>query len=62
MEKTSEISQPAGYRVKEFCAKAPMSRASFWRRVAEKRIKTIKYGGLVIIPHAEAVRVFEHGC
>jgi hypothetical protein len=56
-----ELTAPAGWRVSEFCTKAPMSKATFWRLVKKGLIRTIKYGGTTIIPAAEAERIFLNG-
>ena len=60
-ENSTELSAPAGYRIAAFCKMAPMSRSTFFRLVKRGEIKTIRYGGLVVVPRAEAERLFQFG-
>jgi excisionase family DNA binding protein len=62
------LSQPApasdeikNYHVKEFCEKFRVSRATVSRAASDGRIKVIRFGRRVLIPHAEALRIASEG-
>jgi hypothetical protein len=47
------------YRVRQFCKRYVLSKATFYREVAAKRLIPIKRGRTTLITHAEAERWFE---
>ncbi len=49
------------YRVKEFCRDVPISPSTFWKFVKAGKIRVIRIGGRVLIPHAEALRIASEG-
>lgn len=57
----SETSVVRAYRVKPFCKDAGISPSTFWKYTRLGKIKVIRIGGRVLIPHAEAIRVTSEG-
>jgi hypothetical protein len=55
------MSQEA-YRVKEFCQRYAISKASFYRETAANRLRTIKRGRTTLVACTEANRWFENLC
>lgn len=49
------------YRVKAFCERIGISRSTFWKYSNLGKIKTIRIGGRVLVPHAEALRIASEG-
>lgn len=45
------------YRVKEFCELIRISPSTFWKYVAQGKIRTTRIGGRVLIPAAEVERI-----
>lgn len=62
-EKTA--TQPAGairaHRVKPFCERIGISASTFWKYERLGKIKTIRIGGRVLVPHTEALRIASEG-
>ncbi len=62
-EKTE--TQPAdairAHRVKPFCERIGISASTFWKYERLGQIKTIRIGGRVLVPHAEALRIASEG-
>jgi hypothetical protein len=56
------IEEAKAYRVPEFCRRYIISRASFYREVAAKRLRIIKRGKTTLITHEEAERWFSSLC
>ncbi len=52
------MSQEA-YRVKEFCNRYAISKASFYRETAAKRLHILKRGRTTLVARTEADRWFE---
>jgi hypothetical protein len=50
------------YRVPEFCKRYVLSKATFYREVAAKRLHTIKRGHTTLVTRAEAERWFQFLC
>ncbi|MGB9152682.1 MAG: DNA-binding protein [Alphaproteobacteria bacterium] len=50
------------YRVSEFCKRYVLSKATFYREVAAKRLHIIKRGRTTLILRAEAERWFQSLC
>jgi len=46
------------YRVPEFCRRYIISKASFYREVAAKRLRVTKRGRTTLVTHTEAERWF----
>lgn len=57
--------QPAdtvrAHRVKQFCRDVGISPSTFWKYARLGRIKTIRIGGRVLVPNAEALRILDEG-
>lgn len=49
------------WQVKEFCVAYRISHATFYKYRALGKIKTIRIGGRVLIPAAEALRIASEG-
>jgi predicted site-specific integrase-resolvase len=49
------------WRVREFCENHRISHATFYKYRALGKIKTIQFGGRVLIPVAEAARIAREG-
>jgi hypothetical protein len=49
------------WRVREFCEAHRISNSTFWKYAGLGRIKTIRIGGRVLIPAAEAIRIASEG-
>ena len=62
-EKTE--TQPAAairpYRVKSFYGHLGISASTLWKYAPLGKIKTIRIGGRVLVPHAEALRIASEG-
>jgi hypothetical protein len=57
--------QPAdairAHRVRSFCERIGISASTFWKYERLGKIKTIRIGGRVLVPHAEALRIASEG-
>ena len=49
------------WRVREFCEAHRISHATFYKYRALGKIRTIRIGGRVLVPHAEALRIASEG-
>ena len=49
------------HRVKDFCERAGISRATLWKYARAGKIKIIRVGRRVLVPHSEAVRIASEG-
>jgi hypothetical protein len=49
------------WRVKEYCEAHRISNSTFWKYARLGKIKIIRIGGRVLIPHAEALRISSEG-
>ncbi len=49
------------HRVKSFCRDVEISPSTFWKYVGLGKIKVIRVGGRVLVPHAEALRIASEG-
>ena len=56
-----EAPERAAWRVREFCEAHRISHSTFWKYVGLGKIKTIRIGGRVLIPAAEAHRIASEG-
>ena len=61
MHNQTTAETPFAYRIKDFCTRIGISPSTFWKLVAEEKIRVIRIGGRTLIPHAEAVRIVENG-
>jgi predicted site-specific integrase-resolvase len=52
---------PLAYRIKDFCRRFGIAPSTFWKYHRLGRIKTIRIGGRVLIPAAEALRIASEG-
>jgi hypothetical protein len=59
--KQIETPNRAAWRIKEFCASFGISASTFWKYQAAGMIKTIRIGGRVLVPAAEAARIASEG-
>lgn len=59
--KQNETPERAAWRVREFCEAHRISHSTFWKYVGLGKIKTIRIGGRVLIPAAEAHRISSEG-
>lgn len=57
----TEAPERAAWRVGEFCQAYRISHSTFWKFVGLGKIKTIKFGGRVLIPQSEADRISREG-
>jgi excisionase family DNA binding protein len=48
-------------RVKDFCQRIGISASTFWKYHKRGKIKAIRIGGRVLVPHAEALRIATEG-
>lgn len=64
-EKThKEVEAPKdrqAWRVREFCEAHRIGHSTFWKYVGLGKIKIIRIGGRVLVPHAEALRIASEG-
>jgi hypothetical protein len=60
-QKIEDYPERQAWRVREFCQAYRISSSSFWKYVGLGKIKTIKIGGRVLIPQAEAERISQEG-
>jgi len=49
------------HRVKDFCQLVGISRATLWKYSRAGKIKLIRVGRRVLVPHSEAVRIASEG-
>ena len=49
------------HRVKPFCERIGISASTFWKYERLGKIKTIRIGGRMLVPHAEALRIASEG-
>ncbi len=49
------------WRVREFCEAHRISNSTFWKYAGLGKIRTIRIGGRVLVPHAEAIRIASEG-
>ncbi len=49
------------HRVKQFCERVGISRSTFHKFERLGKIKTIRIGGRVLVPHTEALRIASEG-
>ncbi len=49
------------WRVKEYCEAHRISNSTFWKYAARGKIKIIRLGGRVLVPHEEALRIMSEG-
>ena len=59
--KHNETPERAAWRVREFCEAHRISHSTFWKYVGLGKIKTIRIGGRVLVPAAEAHRIAAEG-
>ena len=59
--KTAAAAIVRAHRVKPFCRDVGISPSTFWKYVNLGKIKTIRIGGRVLVPHAEALRIASEG-
>ncbi len=52
---------PFALRVKPFCQRVGISPSTFWKYVGLGKIRVIRIGGCVLIPHAEVLRIASEG-
>ncbi len=52
---------PRAHRVKAFCELVGISRSTFWKYTRLGKIRVIRIGGRVLVPHAEAMRIIAEG-
>ena len=52
---------PRAHRVKPFCRDVGISPSTFWKYVGLGKIRVIRIGGRVLVPHAEALRIASEG-
>ena len=48
-------------RVKDFCLRIGISASTFWKYNKHGKIRVIRVGGRVLIPHGEALRIATEG-
>lgn len=48
-------------RVKDFCLRIGISASTFWKYNKHGKIRIIRVGGRVLIPHGEALRIATEG-
>jgi len=53
--------QIAAHRVKEFCERVRISPSTFWKYTKLGKIRVIRIGGRVLVPHEEALRIATEG-
>lgn len=58
---THPVETVRAHRVKPFCERIGISASTFWKYVRLGKIKTIRIGGRVLVPHAEALRIASEG-
>jgi hypothetical protein len=61
MSKEFETEAPLAIQVKPFCKRIGISPSTFWKFVKADKIRVIRIGGRVLIPHAEAIRIASEG-
>jgi hypothetical protein len=59
--KQNDTPERAAWRVREFCDAHRISHSTFWKYAGLGKIKTIRIGGRVLIPAAEAHRIAAEG-
>ena len=52
---------PLAYRVDDFCRQIGVCKSSFWKFRALGKIRTVKLGRRVVIPHDEVQRILSEG-
>ena len=52
---------PLAHRVKPFCERIGISASTFWKYVKAGKIRVVRVGGRVLVPHAEALRIASEG-
>ncbi len=52
---------PLAYQVTPFCSLIGISRSTFWKYTRLGKIRVIRIGGRVLVPHAEALRIASEG-
>ena len=52
---------PLALQVKPFCKRIGISPSTFWKYVNLGKIRVIRIGGRVLVPHAEALRIASEG-
>ncbi|MGE0235881.1 helix-turn-helix transcriptional regulator [Methylocystis sp.] len=61
MTNHTEADTVRAHRVKQFCERVGISASTFWKYVRQEKIRTIRIGGRVLVPHAEALRILSEG-
>ena len=56
-----ETQVPLALRVKPFCQRIGISPSTFWKYTKLGKIRVIRVGGRVLIPHGEALRIASEG-
>jgi predicted site-specific integrase-resolvase len=49
------------FRVKDFCKSLRIRASTFWKYNKAGKIRVIRIGGRVLVPHAEAMRIATEG-
>lgn len=57
----AEAEKPLAYRVKQFCQRAGISPATFYKYVGLGKIRVVKIGGRTLVPAAEVERLLSGG-
>ncbi len=61
MDPIKDKEEPFAHQVGPFCRRIGISPSTFWKFVAQRKIKIIRIGGRVLVPHAEAMRIASEG-
>jgi len=56
-----ETDTRVAHRVKSACSQLDISASTFWKFVRLGKIKTVKIGGRVLLPHEELLRITREG-
>jgi excisionase family DNA binding protein len=56
-----QSSEPWAFTVPQFTERMNVSRATFYRLLADKKLNAIKLGGRTLIPASEIARLLEEG-
>ena len=53
----NSVETPLAYRVKDFCRRVGVSRATFYKHTRLGKIRVVKIGGRTLVPAAEVERL-----
>jgi excisionase family DNA binding protein len=56
-----ELEARVAYRVKRACEQLDISPSTFWKFVRLGKIRVVRVGGRVLVPHEELLRIASEG-